>query len=219
MPTITQSLWHSQKVDGDAPPPTTDSDAKNEGSFHLNAGTHVHGLRIALPEEATEICPDKGLVFGKGIDCSITLDHPSVSLALAYRLGFLLCSATCPLSTRNMHFNNEAFNKHLLSWSSSWKCVGSKCSSATFPIPTRNTHSNNEAFNKHLKLKCPQSVSQIRHQIDFDLRSLLPTSIFIWEVYFLHRHLLVRCLCTWHNVICGSTSPTIVSFAGVYASC
>ena len=80
VPVDTKSLWHSQKVDGDSPDPESEADKENEGSFHLNKSTHLHGLRIALPEEATEICPREGLSIGRGVDCGISVDHPKVLL-------------------------------------------------------------------------------------------------------------------------------------------
>ena len=83
VPVDTKSLWHSQKVDGDSPDPESKADQENEGSFHLNKSTHLHGLRIALPEEATEICPREGLSIGRGVDCGISVDHPKVLKCLA----------------------------------------------------------------------------------------------------------------------------------------
>jgi pSer/pThr/pTyr-binding forkhead associated (FHA) protein len=47
---------------------------------HLNKSTHIHGLRIAYPEEAVEICAEQGCHIGRGVDNHITLDSPAVSM-------------------------------------------------------------------------------------------------------------------------------------------
>lgn len=75
VPTKTRSLYHSEKVNG---VPLKDP---NEPALatHLGKGTHIHGLRIAFPEEAIEICPEHGCTVGRGVDSQIRLDNPQVS--------------------------------------------------------------------------------------------------------------------------------------------
>ena len=78
VPSETNSLYHSQAVNRARPPPANQHE-EPEGTPHLGQGTHIHGLRIALPEEAIEIDAADGLVIGRGVDCHVTLDSPAVS--------------------------------------------------------------------------------------------------------------------------------------------
>jgi len=82
VPSQTNSLYHSGKVNRKAPSDEKEGDSKEEAEMatHLNRGTHIHSLRIAFPEEAVEICAQHGCTIGRGIDSHITLDSPSVSM-------------------------------------------------------------------------------------------------------------------------------------------
>ena len=81
VPSKTNSLYHSSRVDG-TPQPHGD---EPELTTHLGKGTHIHGLRIAFPEEAVEICPQQGCTIGRGVDSHIRLDNPAVSPFLSSR--------------------------------------------------------------------------------------------------------------------------------------
>ena len=74
VPSETRSLYHSSRVDG-SPEPHGDEPAL---TTHLGKGSHIHGLRIAFPEEAVEICPQNGCNIGRGVDSHIRLDNPAV---------------------------------------------------------------------------------------------------------------------------------------------
>jgi hypothetical protein len=87
VPSQTNSLYHSQQVNG-AGPDTQEDEPKL--TTHLGMGTHIHGLRIAYPEEAVEICVNEGCLIGRGVENHITLDSPSVNfLQSAPSLSFL----------------------------------------------------------------------------------------------------------------------------------
>ena len=95
VPSETNSLYHSQAVNRAQPPPAKEPD-EPEGTTHLGHGTHIHGLRIALPEEAIEIDAADGLVIGRGVDCHVTLDSPAVS---HFFIGpFLFLAPATPLN-------------------------------------------------------------------------------------------------------------------------
>lgn len=76
VPYQTQSLFHSTAVNGAGPHPEDGAD-EPEGTTHLGKDTHIHGLRIAFPEEAIEI--GDGLLVGSGTDMHIRLESPMVS--------------------------------------------------------------------------------------------------------------------------------------------
>ena len=76
VPSETRSLYHSARVDGSPEP----HGREPELTTHLGKGSHIHGLRIAFPEEAVEICPQHGCTIGRGVDSHIRLDNPAVSL-------------------------------------------------------------------------------------------------------------------------------------------
>jgi zeaxanthin epoxidase len=78
VPSQTASLEHSRAING-AGPHSPDSDDEAPMQTHLGTGTHIHGLRIALPEEALEITSQAGLTVGRSEDCQVVLDAPSVS--------------------------------------------------------------------------------------------------------------------------------------------
>lgn len=75
VPAETRSLYHSEAVNGSAAH-SDHQDDEPVGTTHFDKGTHVHGLRIALPEESIEIGEE--LVIGRGVDAHLTLDSPSV---------------------------------------------------------------------------------------------------------------------------------------------
>lgn len=71
-------MYHSDSVNATSPSAKED-DA--EQSTHLGKGTHIHGLRIAYPEEAVEICPEHGCTIGSAEESHIHLDSSLVRLA------------------------------------------------------------------------------------------------------------------------------------------
>ena len=79
VPSQTQSLFHSKAVNG-VGPHAADGDEEPEGTTHLSKGTHLHGLRIALPEEAIEI--GEKLLVGSGVDAHVTLSSPEARIWL-----------------------------------------------------------------------------------------------------------------------------------------
>lgn len=73
VPAETRSLYHSAGVDG-----AEQGEGADTGT-HLDARTHIHGLRIACPEEAIEIGEGSGLTIGRASDAAVSLDSPTVS--------------------------------------------------------------------------------------------------------------------------------------------
>ena len=75
VPSETQSLYHSEGVNATS---LGQKEEDAEQSTHLGAGTHIHGLRIAFPEEAVEICPTNGCTIGRAAESHICVDSPMV---------------------------------------------------------------------------------------------------------------------------------------------